>query len=65
MTKSLTSPRALFAEAKQQMLIGRNPQYRVEWILVTNFMAFSIERKSASRVCKFLRELFDMPLSEP
>lgn len=57
------SPDQLLAKAKEQMLNGREPSSRDDWVLVMNFMAINIQREVAKSACRLLATIYSMPLT--
>jgi len=60
----LVSPNELIAEAKKQMIEGREPQTFQDWSLIMNFVARNIEYSSALVGCKLIARIYDMPLND-
>ena len=58
------SPNDMMKEAKEQMLEGRVPSTRKDWMLVVNFVAANVQKGLEVDCCKIFRLIFDIPLSE-
>lgn len=59
---NLVSPQQLMDAAKQQMLDGREPQTRQDWMKVVNFFAANVDPRCAAAV-EIVCALFDVPLT--
>lgn len=58
------SPNDMLAEAKKQMLEGREPVSREDWCLIMNFVAANVDSEVVGPCCKLFATLFNMPLSD-
>jgi hypothetical protein len=60
----LVSPNDMMAAAKEQMLDGREPEGRDDWILVVNFVAANIQAEVAESATLVFKTLFSIPLDD-
>jgi hypothetical protein len=60
----LRSPNELVAAAREQMLDGREPESREDWVRIMNFLAFNVHPVAAVPTCRLMAKMYDMPLSE-
>ncbi len=60
----LVSPNAMLAAAKKEMLEGREPESREDWLLIMNFMVVNCLLGLRLSCCKLMVKLFDMPISD-
>jgi hypothetical protein len=61
---TMRTPNEMVVEACEQMLDGKMPESRDDWVLVMNFAAFNVQPEAAVSACQLLRILYDMPLTE-
>jgi len=60
----LRTPDEMLASAKEHMLNGRDPVTREDWQRVINFVAFNTTPEAADAVCRLMRMIYEIPLSE-
>ena len=58
------SPYEILEAAKDNMLEGREPQSRLDWIYVVSFFSVNVNKATGLRAVSFLCKLFDIPLTE-
>lgn len=57
------SPNEMLAEAKLQMLGGKEPISREDWYKVMNFVAVNVHESCAVECCKLIGVLYDIPMT--
>ncbi len=60
----MVSPDTVLARAKEEMLEGRNPETREDWLKIMNFMVVNCQIGLRFPVCKLMVKLYDMGLSD-
>jgi len=64
MTGQFVSPDQVMQAAKEQMLNGQEPQSHVDWVKIINFVAFNMDASLADSICKVMKTLYDIPLTD-
>lgn len=60
----LVSPKEMLEAGKKQMLDGREPSNRNDWILLFNFFAVNISKGLEEDTCLLLSKLYNHPLKD-
>lgn len=58
------SPNDLLEFSKKEMLEGREPETKTDWILVANCMAFNIDPSCSVPAMQVMGMIYDMPISK-
>jgi hypothetical protein len=61
---TMRTPNEMVVAACEQMLDGKMPENRDDWVQVMNFAAYNVHPEAAEPACQVLRILYDMPLTE-
>jgi len=61
---NLVSPNQMLAEAKEQMLDGKEPVTWEDWARIMNFCAANVHPEVAESCCQLLGKIYYMPLSK-
>lgn len=64
MAGRFVSPDQVMQAAKDQMLNGQEPKSHVDWVKVINFVAFNMDAILASSICRVMKTLYDIPLTD-
>lgn len=64
MAGRFVSPDQVMQAAKDHMLNGREPASNDDWAKVVNFIAFNMDAALADTICKVMKSLYDIPLSD-
>jgi hypothetical protein len=60
----LTSPNQLMDAAKKYMLGGREPQSKLDWVMIVNFWASNILPEVNASICLILKLMYNCPLED-
>lgn len=59
---ALRSPNEIFEASKEQMLDGRDPATREDWMLLANFWAYNLAPEVVEPAMALMVMLYDAPL---
>jgi hypothetical protein len=60
----MVSPNDMMAAAKEEMLEGREPESKEDWINIVRFLAVNIHRDLVHGALKLFRVMYHIPLTE-
>ena len=60
----LVTPDHMLSEAKMHMLRGLEPSCWNDWAKIMNFIAYNSPSECAGQVCRIMKTIYDMPLSD-
>ena len=60
----LVSPNEIYAQAKIEMLNGRDPVTAEDYARIMNYLAANVAPEIALNACLLLRTIFQMPLTD-
>lgn len=60
----LVSPNELLEAGKTQMLDGREPSTKEDWVMLFNFFAINISQGIEEETCLLLSKIYDVPLTD-
>jgi len=61
---AMVSPNDMMAAAKEQMLEGKEPESREDWVEIFRFLAVNIHRSCVKDAAELLRVIYDVPLTK-
>lgn len=60
----LVSPNELLEAGKIQMLDGREPSTKEDWVMLFNFFSVNISQGIEEETCLLLGKIYDVPLTD-
>lgn len=60
----LVSPNEMLEAGKKQMLDGREPSSKEDWVMLFNFFAINISQGLEEQTCLLLGKMYDTPLTD-